>query len=103
MWTWLKWFSRRPGQVEAEWGDEDGWETHPCKLPEPSLEQHLTMLGQVWRCFCGRRWQLKRITREYSTPDRDFVRYDEWIELMSGAPISDAEFESLLEDTDGTA
>ncbi len=54
----MSWFKRGRHAASENW---HGWEGHPCTMPE---DLGLPHLNNVWRCPCGRRWQLISITNE---------------------------------------
>lgn len=51
------------------WKRNGGWEQHPCHVPDMLDIKRATddrpsiVVGQVWRCHCGRRWLLKELNQ----------------------------------------
>lgn len=90
-----------PFKRNSKWTDE-GWEVHPCELPHVDVHKPITRLGQVWRCFCGRRFKLVAVSRE-QVESGETVQWNEWSEVLPATPLTEEEFARLLEDTDGTA
>lgn len=61
---------------------DEGWEMHPCKKPNHS---HATV-GQVWKCRCGRRWQITKIER-YRHKEDEFT----WKERTPEMDLAEAQ------------
>jgi hypothetical protein len=54
--------------VKKFWGShpKGEWELHPCQLPtweDISTEWTDPILGNVWKCECGRRWRVMEMTK----------------------------------------
>lgn len=69
-------------------GDSGEWEQHPCSRPNhPHAE-----VGQIWKCKCGRRWEITSIKKwrtsrdmvwRERTPEIDLAEAEGRLEMLS--------------------
>lgn len=74
---------------EDEAFDHQGWELHPCSLPTPKALGKFSppvILGNVWICPCGRRYQLTELRTQ--------------TDLYGTVKVVDAKFEERFDLTD---
>lgn len=88
-------------EAETTAPDDGEWEVHPCTLPDLSKfsSNGVSIYNKVWRCHCGRRWWLEHIEYKKMEWGHKIVGVG-WTELMSAAPITEDELNSLLSEGD---